>query len=85
MAEAYHPLFPWKEWGLFHLNLTGEGIDNQLPASYSQYYGGTSEQHQQLSETERVELLDALGVDLERHSHRMSPEQAGEIDWRIAA
>lgn len=67
------------------MNLTGKGIDNQLPASYSQYYGGSSEQHQQLSEAEKVELLDALRVDLERHSHRMSPEQAGEIDWRIAA
>jgi hypothetical protein len=47
MAEAYHPLLPSKKWEFFQSNPTGKEIDNQLSASYSQYYDGTSEQHQQ--------------------------------------
>jgi hypothetical protein len=38
-----------------------------------------------LTEAEKFELLDALWVDLERHSHRMSPEQAEGLDRRITA
>jgi putative addiction module component (TIGR02574 family) len=38
-----------------------------------------------LSEAEKFELLDALWVDLEGHSYTISPEQAEELDRRIAA
>lgn len=38
-----------------------------------------------LSPAEKFELLDALWEDLETHAFSISPEQAGELDRRIAA
>lgn len=38
-----------------------------------------------LSDAEKFELIDALWEDLEAHSHSVSPEQAEELDRRIAA
>ncbi len=38
-----------------------------------------------LSEAEKYDLLDALWEDLESHASGLSPEQAEEIDRRVAA
>lgn len=38
-----------------------------------------------LSDAEKFELIDALWEDLETHPHTVSPEQAEELDRRIAA
>ncbi|MBB6145419.1 putative addiction module component (TIGR02574 family) [Silvibacterium bohemicum] len=38
-----------------------------------------------LSDAEKFELLDAIWADLEAHAPALSPEQAEELDRRIAA
>ncbi len=38
-----------------------------------------------LSVAEKFELLDALWVDLEGHAPSITPEQAEELDRRVAA
>lgn len=38
-----------------------------------------------LSDSEKFDLIDALWKDLEAHSYTIGPEQAEELDRRIAA
>lgn len=38
-----------------------------------------------LSEAEKYDLLDALWEDIESHASGLTPEQAEEIDRRVAA